>query len=316
MSETFKKIFGKIDPAIGMVSGLVLLLIIAGFFVSDRFGTTQNLLNILENSVSLGLSSLGQTLVILTGGIDLSIGGIISLTSCLTSGVINGNSDLVVPVIAGVLLLGMAIGALNGVIIVRLGVHPLIVTLGMSMILQGVTLMYTLEPPGAMPLSFDVVAYGKILGVPVAPLVMVLIFVLVWAFLTKTRLGRHVYAVGGNAEAARLSGIRQNRVVVFVYMACGFCATLTGLYLVSRMGIGDPRIGSYYMLSSITPVVVGGTILAGGKGGVVGTLIGVYLIIVLRNLLNFMDITSFYQWIIEGVIIILAVSFYVERKKA
>lgn len=316
MSETFKKIFGKIDPAIGMVSGLVLLLIIAGFFVSDRFGTTQNLLNILENSVSLGLSSLGQTLVILTGGIDLSIGGIISLTSCLTSGVINGNSDLMVPVIAGVLLLGMAIGALNGVIIVRLGVHPLIVTLGMSMILQGVTLMYTLEPPGAMPLSFDVVAYGKILGVPVAPLVMVLIFILMWAFLTKTRLGRYVYAVGGNVEAARLSGIRQNRVVIFVYMACGFCATLTGLYLVSRMGIGDPRIGSYYMLSSITPVVVGGTILAGGKGGVLGTLIGVYLIIVLRNLLNFMDITSFYQWIIEGVIIILAVSFYVERKKA
>ncbi len=315
MSEAFKKVVSKIDPSIGIVSGLVLLLVIAGFFVSDRFGTTQNLLNILENSVSLGLASMGQTLVILTGGIDLSIGGIISLTSCLTSGVINGNSSLMFPVIAGVLLLGIAIGALNGVLIVRLGVHPLIVTLGMSMVLQGVTLMYTLEPPGAMPLSWDLVAYGKLLGVPVAPLVMVLIFIAMWAFLKKARLGRYIFAVGGNAEAARLSGIRQNRVVVFVYTACGFFATLTGLYLVSRMGIGDPRIGGYYMLSSITPVVVGGTILAGGKGGVIGTLIGVYLIIVLRNLLNFMDITSFYQWIIEGVIIIVAVSFYVERKK-
>ncbi|MBT3254843.1 MAG: ABC transporter permease [Deltaproteobacteria bacterium] len=305
----------RIDPAICIVFGLVILLVIFGYFISDRFGTIQNLTNILENSVSLGLSSLGQTLVILTGGIDLSIGGVINLTSCLTSGIINGDSRLVVPVITGVLLLGILIGFINGSLTVWLGVHPLIVTLGMSMILQGITLMYTLAPPGAMPLSFDFIAYGRVFGVPFAPVVLVLIFVIMGVFLRKTKLGRHVYAVGGNAEAARLSGIRQNRVVIFVYSACGFFAALTGVYLVSRMGIGDPRIGEYYMLSSITPVVVGGTILAGGKGGVLGTLIGVFLIILLRNLLNFMDITSFYQWIIEGLIIIIAVSFYIEKRK-
>jgi len=139
----------RIDPAIGIVSGLVLLLAIIGFFISDRFGTIQNLTNILENSVSLGLASLGQTLVILTGGIDLSIGGVINLASCLTSGMINGDSRLVVPVIVGVLLLGILIGFINGSLTVWLGVHPLIVTLGMSMVLQGVTLLYTLVPPGA-----------------------------------------------------------------------------------------------------------------------------------------------------------------------
>jgi ribose transport system permease protein len=305
----------RVDPAIAIVSGLVLLLIIVGFFISDRFGTIQNLTNILENSVSLGLSSLGQTLVVLTGGIDLSIGGVINLTSCLTSGIINGDSQLLAPVIVGVLFLGVLIGFINGSLTVWLGVHPLIVTLGMSMVLQGVTLMYTLAPPGAMPLSFDFIAYGRVLGIPFAPVMLVLIFLIMGVFLRKTQLGRHVYAVGGNPEAARLSGIRQNRVIIFVYSACGFFAALTGVYLVSRMGIGDPRIGEYYMLSSITPVVVGGTILAGGKGGVLGTLIGVYLIILLRNLLNFMDITSFYQWIIEGLIIIIAVSFYVEKRK-
>ncbi|MCJ7683116.1 MAG: ABC transporter permease [Desulfobacteraceae bacterium] len=315
MKHILKGIRHRIEPSLGIVSGLVVLLVIAGCFISDRFGAVQNFKNILENSVSLGFASLGQTLVLLTGGIDLSIGGVINLTSCLTSGIINGNSNLMAPVIVGVLLLGILVGVSNGALTIWLGVHPLIVTLGMSMVLQGVTLMYTLAPPGAMPLSFDFVAYGRVFGIPFAPVVMVFIFLAVGIFLRRTSLGRHIYAVGGNVEAARLSGIRTNRVFIFVYGACGFFAALTGVYLVSRMGIGDPRIGEYYMLSSITPVVVGGTILAGGKGGVLGTLIGVYLIILIRNLLNFMDITSFYQWIIEGMIIIVAVSFYVERRK-
>lgn len=303
-----------IEPPVWVVIGLSLLMLIIGFVVSDDFGTINNLTNIFDNSVSLGMVALGQSLVILTAGIDLSVGGIISLTSCLTSGTINGNTALFAPVVFGVILLGTFIGFLNGALTVSLKVHPLIITLGMSMILQGVTFLYTLIPPGSMPLFYGEVAYGRLAGVPIASMVMVLIYVLMFLFLRRVRLGRYIYAVGGNVEAAKLSGIKCNRVIIFVYAASGFFAALAGLYLVSRMGIGDPKIGDNYMLASITPVVVGGTILSGGKGNLIGTLIGVFLILIIRSLMNFMDITSFYQWIVEGVIIVLAVSLYVAKR--
>lgn len=314
MNGMIQRVTKQVDPAILIVSGVVILMSTVGCIISDDFRTARNFMNVFDNSVALGLVALGQTLVLLTGGIDLSVGGVINLTSCLTSGIINGNTMLFVPVVFGVILLGILIGFLNGTMTVWLGVHPLIVTLGMSIVLQGVTFMYALAPPGAMPLFYDYVAYARIWGIPVAPMVLVLIYLAVGLFLRKMRLGRYIYAVGGNPNAARLTGIMKNRVLVFVYAVSGFFAALSGLYLVSRMGIGDPKIGDNFMLQSITPVVLGGTTLAGGKGGIWGTLIGVYLLIMVRNLLNFMDISSYYQWIIEGLIIIIAVSFYVEKR--
>jgi ribose transport system permease protein len=238
----------------------------------------------------------------------------INLTSSLTSGTINGEPSRVAPVIAGVLLLGLAIGTLNGLMIVGLRIHPLIITLGMASILQGITLIYTLMPPGKVPPSFQFLAFGRVLGIPIGTVIMLGLFLLVGFFLTKFRWGRYIYAVGGNPEGARLSGISNGRVLILVYALCGFFAALTGVYLVSRLGIGDPRAGQGYELASITPVVVGGTILAGGKGGVFGTLLGVLLISVLNNLLNFLGFSSFYQWIVQGIIIILAVSIYMEER--
>ena len=314
MRSMVHSVLKVIEPPVWVVVGLTVLMLMIGFIISDDFGTINNLTNIFDNSVSLGLVALGQSLVILTAGIDLSVGGIISLTSSLTSGIIDGNTALFAPVVLGVILLGTFIGFLNGALTVTLRVHPLIITLGMSMILQGVTFIYTLIPPGSMPLFYDEVAYGRLFGVPIASMVMVVIYALMFLFLRRIRLGRHIYAVGGNVEAAKLSGIKCNRVIIFVYAASGFFAALAGLYLVSRMGIGDPKIGDNYMLASITPVVVGGTILSGGKGNLIGTLIGVFLILIIRNLMNFMDITSFYQWIVEGVIIVLAVSLYVQKR--
>lgn len=315
MKTLVQRVTRRIDPSIFIVTGLLVALILGGSLLSDRFGTLQNFANVLEQCVSLGFVSLGQTLVILTGGIDLSIGALINLTSSLTSGFINGRAELLIPVICGVLLLGIAIGALNGVLVVGLGVHPLVVTIGMMSVLQGVTLVYTLMPPGSVPLSFEFFAYGRVWGVPFGIMVMLAIFLVLGLFLKRVRLGRYIYAVGGNIEAARLSGISANRVLIFVYASCGFFAALTGVYLVSRMGIGDPWMGQGYTLASITPVVVGGTILAGGKGGVLGSLIGVFLISFLNNMLNFLDVSTFYQWIVQGVIIIIAVSFYIERQR-
>jgi len=308
-----KNALKKVDPAILIVAGLLVILFLIGSLFAERFGTLQNIANVLEQSVSLGFVSLGQALVVLTGGIDLSIGALINLTSCLTSGLVNGRAEMILPVICAVLLLGLLVGALNGLLTVTLGVHPLIVTLGMMSILQGITLIYTLRPPGCMPLFFDFFAYGRILGFPLGTLIMLLLFALIILFLKRIRLGRYIYAVGGSPEAARLSGISVNRVLITAYALCGFFAALTGVYLVSRMGMGDPWMGQGYELASITPVVVGGITLAGGKGGLLGVLLGVLLISFLNNLLNFMDVSSFYQWIVQGVIIVVAVSFYTEK---
>ena len=298
-----------------IVSGLLLVVIACGVIVSDRFGTLSNFLNVLEQAAPLGFAALGQTLVVLVGGIDLSIGAVVTASSVLLAGTVEANEALMVPMLVVVLAAGALFGALNGVITVRTGVHPLVVTLGTATVLNGLVLLYTLQPSGAVPFWFEEFAYGRVLGVPIAGLVMLACFLGIGLFLRYSALGRAIFAVGGSPEAARLSGIRSDRVTVFAYSACGFFAALAGAYFVSRTGTGDPRVGDPMTLASITPVVVGGTILGGGRGGVVGTLLGVFLISLLNNLLNYMNVSTFLQWVIQGLIIIAAVSIFVEQRR-
>lgn len=304
-----------LSPSLLIVVALLALLMVVGATLSDRFATSRNLLNVFEQSASLGFVSLGQTLVILTGGIDLSIGAMISVTSNLTSGWIDGRAELVAPVVLAVLFLGAAIGAANGALTHYLKVHPLIITLGMAAVLQGSTLLYALAPAGSVPPSFEELAYGRVFGLSVGGLLMLLLFLVVGIFLVYTRTGSSFYAVGGDPKAARLLGLSNLKVLLIAYGSSGFLAALTGIYLVSRMGSGDPWRGDGFDLASITPVVVGGTSLAGGRGGVLGTLLGVFLISLLNNLLNFLDVSTFYQWIIQGLIIIIAVAIHVERRR-
>jgi ribose/xylose/arabinose/galactoside ABC-type transport system permease subunit len=200
------------------------------------------------------------------------------------------------------------VGVLNGVATMRLRVNPLIVTLGMDSVLQGIALLYRKQPGGSAPDWFQDIAFSYIGGVPETALLLLLAFALAFVFLRFTRLGRAIYAIGGDAAAARLSGLPVGRALLAAYAVSGFLAALTGAYLVSRTGVGDPRGGTGLELASITPVVVGGTVLAGGRGGVVGTLLGVLLLTLLSNLLNFLDISTYVQWIIQGAIVILAVS--------
>lgn len=294
---------------------LLIALLIFGSFYSDRFRTTSNILNVFEQSTGLALVSLGQTLTILTGGIDMSVGSMISLLSLLTSGLIDGKANLVVPVAAGILVLGALIGAINGLGIVWLKVHPLIVTLGMGALLQGIALLYSLGPAGKVPPNFKFLAYGKVLGLPIAAVFAILLFIAVALFLRYVRLGRYIYAVGDDHTGARLMGLPRSRVIIFVYTMSGICCALTSIYLVSRFGVGQPYTGINYTLASITPVVVGGTLLAGGRGGVIGTLLGAYLISLINNVLNFMDVSTHYQLIAQGLIVIAAVSIYVDKRK-
>jgi ribose transport system permease protein len=214
-----------------------------------------------------------------------------------------------------VLGLGILVGLLNAAAVIWLKVHPLIVTLGTGAAVQGVTLLYTMGPAGKMPLGFDFWAFGRVLGLPVGAIITVVLFAGTALFLRYTPLGRYIYAVGDDSTGAQLMGLPRAKVLLFVYGFSGFTAALTAVFLVSRFGVGQPYTGANFTLTSITPVVVGGTLLAGGRGGVIGTLLGVYLVSLLNNMLNYMDISSHYQLIVQGLIVIIAVSVYVEKKR-
>jgi ribose transport system permease protein len=294
---------------------LIVAVCVVGGLMTDRFFSFGNIVNVYEQSTDLALVSIGQTLTILTGGIDLSVGSLISLTSCLTSGLINGDPGRVIPVAAAVLVLGTLVGVLNAGLVISLRVHPLIVTLGTGAILQGVTLFYAMGPVGKVPRDFTFLAYGRIAGLPLGATIAVVFCVLIALFLRYLPLGRQIYAVGDDDNAARLAGLPRTRVLIFVYGCSGFCCAAAGLYLVARFGVGQPYTGVNYTLASITPVILGGTALSGGRGGVIGTLLGAYLISLVNNLLNFMDVSKHYQLVAQALIIILAVSVYVERRR-
>jgi ribose transport system permease protein len=298
-----------------VVGVLLLVLLIAGAFVSDRFATLPNLLNVHQQATGLALVALGQTLAILIGGIDLSVGSLISVTATLTSGLADNPYGGWGTAIAIVVALSCAVGFANGFLVLWLRVHPLIVTLGMGAVLQGAILYYSTGPAGNVPDGFDSLAYGRYAGVPVTATLVVLLYFAVSFFMRHFRLGRYVYMVGDDEQAATLTGIPRTRVILFVYVFSALCAGLTGIYLAAQFGSGQPYLGANYTLASITPVVVGGTVLSGGRGGVIGTLIGVYLLSLLNNLINFAGIPSHYQLVIQGAAIIAAVSVNLQRKR-
>jgi ribose transport system permease protein len=239
----------------------------------------------------------------------------VSLASVLLSGISNGDPTMMWVAISVILAVGTLVGLINAAISIYLGVHPLIVTLGMGAILQGVTLLYTQTPIGKMPKGFDEIAYGRILGMPIGAAFTIAVFILTAFFLRKAPLGRYIYAVGDDPTGAQLMGLPRRKVLLFVYAFCGLMASVAAIFLVARLGSGQPYTGQNYTLTSITPVVVGGTLLSGGRGGVMGTLMGVYLVSLLNNLLNFLDLSTHYQLIVQGLIVIVAVSVYVENRK-
>lgn len=310
-----KRFFGKNAPLLVVIL-LIIAMVIAGALMTGRFLTVRNFTNIVEQSTGLGLVSLGQTFAILTAGIDLSVGSVMSLASTLASGLIDKDVAQAIWVIPALLVVCALIGMLNGLLISRLGIHPLIVTLGTGTVLQGATLLYALSPVGGMPRVLEFVAYETVLGVPVGAAIMMVLFLIAAIFLGYTRPGRDIYALGDDAEAARLVGINRQRVLLIVYGFSGLMAGLAGIYLAIRFGVGQPYLGVNYTLASITPVVVGGTMLNGGRGGVLGTLLGVFLVGVLNNLLNFLQVSTHFQLVAQGAIIIAAVSIYVDNRRS
>jgi ribose/xylose/arabinose/galactoside ABC-type transport system permease subunit len=278
--------------------------------LSDRFLTVSNQVNILRQAAINGIVAVGMTLVILTAGIDLSVGSILALSAVVTADLLKQG----LPVPLG-MLVALAIGALmgmvNGLMITRGNIPPFIATLGTLTVGRGLTLMYTQGKPfTGLPDAFREIGTGTLGFIPMPIIVAALVFVIAAIVLSRTRFGEHIYLVGDNPVAARLAGINTARMIVFVYMISGICAALAGLILIARLDSAQPVIGTGYEFNAIAAVVVGGTSFSGGEGTLFGTLLGVLLIETLNNGLNLLNVSPLWEQVVKGAVIALALLFY------
>ncbi|EPF7976376.1 ribose ABC transporter permease [Vibrio harveyi] len=306
-----KKLFTK-EWLIEQKSLIALLfLIVVVSFLNPNFFTVDNILNILRQTSVNAIIAVGMTLIILTAGIDLSVGSVLALCGAFAASMI----ALEVPVLIAVptaLFAGAALGAISGIIIAKGKVQAFIATLVTMTLLRGVTMVYTDGRPISTGFTDTADAFawfgtGYALGIPVPVWLMVIVFAAAWYLLNHTRFGRYVYALGGNESATRLSGINVDRVKIGVYAICGMLAALAGIIVTSRLSSAQPTAGMGYELDAIAAVVLGGTSLMGGKGRIMGTLIGALIIGFLNNALNLLDVSSYYQMIAKAVVILLAV---------
>lgn len=295
------------------------LMIVAMSLFSDRFLTVENSWNILRQvSVNMCLS-IGMTLVILSGGIDLSVGSILALVGAITAGLIK--APLVLPggvwqldftisgaILSG-LLVGMVLGCFNGWVITRLKIPPFVATLAMLSIARGLTMLWTKGFPitGLGP-AFAEIGTGYLLGVPMPVWISAALVVVFVVVTKKTRLGRYVYAVGGNERTAQLSGLNVARIKLAIYTIAGALSGVGGLIITSRLDSAQPNAGFGYELDSIASVVIGGTSLSGGRGSVLGTVVGCLIIGVLNTGLVLLDVSPFWQQVVKGFVILLAVA--------
>lgn len=309
--------FDRHASAILLVAASLLYIVLIVALGQTRFLTLDNLVAILGRSITLGITAIGQTFAILVASIDLSVASLISASAVVTSVVMNGDPAMMFPAISAVLALGAIVGLINGLVISKLEVNPLIATLGMSLIIQGVLSYYYNNFAGNVPAEFQIFAYGAVGIVPYSLIFMFVLAGLAWFVLRFTRFGSNIYAVGGNQDAARLAGINTARVVIGAHVLCSLCAAIAGIYLASRLRSGAPWIGAegVYDLESIAVVVIGGTVLAGGRGGIWGTMAGVIIFSLIDSIFNVLGVDAFVKQVLRGIIIVVAVAFYAARSR-
>lgn len=306
---------GSIAQKLGPLLGLIVLIVVVSI-MNPSFLAPLNILNLLRQVAINALIAFGMTFVILTGGIDLSVGAILALSSTLMAGMMVSGMDPILAILVGCLL-GAVMGAVNGLLITKGKMAPFIVTLATMTIFRGLTMVYTNGNPITGlgdSFMFQVFGRGYFLGIPVPAVTMIITFAILWIILHKTPFGRQTYAIGGNEKAAIISGIKVDRVKIMIYSLAGLLAALAGAILTSRLNSASPTAGDSYELDAIAAVVLGGTSLSGGRGWIVGTLIGALIIGTLNNGLNLLGVSSFFQMVVKGGVIILAV--LMDRKKA
>jgi ribose/xylose/arabinose/galactoside ABC-type transport system permease subunit len=313
--KNFRTLFEKFRQYIMALLLIVEVIIFA--VLSEFFLTPENLLNITLQTSLTAIIAVGMTLVIITAGIDISVGSLIAFVGIITTGVLKFNLPPFYAITFGILaglLIGFIAGYINGFFITKFRMAPFIVTLAAMAIWRGLAYLgpkfFGYEegrPIWGLPEDFTWLGSGRILMIPFPTILMILIFIFAYILLNHTRFGRYVFAIGGNPEAARLAGINTKKIIIWVYIINGLLTAISGVLLASRLSSGQPNSGLTYELQVIAAVAVGGASLLGGKGSVIGTFIGAMFIGILRNGLNLIGVGSYYQEVTLGIVILLAV---------
>ncbi|MFL9869353.1 ABC transporter permease [Paraburkholderia fungorum] len=300
----------------GIVAVLIVLCVVLSF-ANQYFLTLGNIADILRQTSINGILAVGMTYVVLTAGIDLSVGSTLALAGIISASLVTGPHPHGAAIgLAAGLAVGAAIGAINGLLVARLSIPPFVATLGMLSAARGLTYIYNDGMPVTdLPDGYLTIGTGAIAGIPVPIIVFALVVVLFWFVLRYTTYGRYVYAVGGNAKSAKTSGISTGKILFSVYVIGGLLAGLAGIILAARTTSALPQAGVSYELDAIAAVVIGGTSLSGGTGSLGGTVVGALLIGVINNGLNLLGVSSYYQQVVKGVIIVGAVLLDASRKK-
>lgn len=311
--NSIKKQF-KENQNLGTILALIILIVFVSV-LNPAFLQVNNLLNLMRQLIINGFIALGMTFVILTGGIDLSVGSTLALTSAIFAGLLQGGMPTILAILIA-LGIGLILGLINGILITKGKLAPFIVTLATMTIFRGLTLVYMDGRPIAGPkddFAFQFLGKGQFFGIPFQVILFIIAYLILWILLTKTSYGRKIYAVGGNEKASFISGIKIDKVKILVYVISALMAVLSGLILTSRLNSAQPTAGSAYEMDAIAAVVLGGVSMTGGSGSLTGTLIGILILGVLNNGLNLLGVSSFYQQIVKGVVILIAV--LIDRKR-
>jgi ribose transport system permease protein len=287
----------------------LLVSILGSVWFVPYFGTSSNLRYLLIQAVPLLLLATGQTIVIITSGIDLSVGQTVTLGACVASGLMDPGMGLWLALVVCVLL-GVVVGGANGVMIERFNLPPFLATLGTTFFLIGVNLFLRPAPGGYIPSSFQAIAKARLGDIPVAALVTLLAIAALGIFIDRSRFGLRLHAVGSDERRARLAGVPSGWIKYVAYIISAELAIAAGLFIAARTGTGDPLVGSSFQLSSITAAVLGGAALTGGQGTVWGAVIGAFVLGMISNVLNLLGVVAYWQWVIQGIVLILAVSIY------
>ncbi len=296
---------------------VMVALIIVMSMISPTFFTSRNLINVAKQASITSIIGVGMTFVLITGGIDLSVGSVMALSGTLaaSAAVAEKNIPIAIVILIGAGL-GTLCGLINGIGVSYVGFPPFIMTLGMMTIARGIPLVYTNGTPVfGLSEAFNTLANSRILGIPTLVYYMVIISVIGYIILSKTVLGRQIYGIGGNEEAARLSGVSVARLKMLVYVFSGFLAGIAGILICSRITSGNGTVAEGYEMNAISAAVIGGVSMTGGSGSVLGMVVGAMILTIIQNSFDIMGVNSFYQDIIKGIIILLAVFLDLRGKK-
>lgn len=285
----------------------LIILCVALSILSPRFLTAPNILNVLRQTSLNAVIAIGMTFVILTGGIDLSVGSVLAFSSIVAAGMAHSGVSATASILVG-LIIGTVLGFINGLAVTKGDVPPFIATLAMMTMARGATLVYSNgQPKTGLGDGFYFLGNARIMSIPFPVIVLFIVFIIAYYLLSETATGRYVYATGSNENAAKLTGIKTDRIKMLVYSISGFTAALSGMIVTSMLNSAPPTAGTGAELDAIAAVVLGGTSLSGGQGGVIGTIIGALIIGVLNNGLNLLNVSSYYQQLIKGAVILMAV---------